>query len=96
MLSTHADFEPGTRLPPPLERHLDQLAHPLLVYRCERVRRQDPFFEVHGKEAGLGVVAREAQGGLREVVAADAEELGESWGGEGGSCESSGSLKEGK
>lgn len=84
MLAADAHLQVGVGAPSAFEGHLDQLADALLVDGSEGVCRQDPFLEVHGQEAGLGVVAREAQRRLRQVVAADAEEAGEAGGGQRG------------
>jgi len=57
------------------DRGLHQLAHAYLVQGGERVLLEDALLEVLGEEAGLGVVAGDAEGGLGEVVGAEGEEL---------------------
>ena len=84
MLAADADLQLGVGAAAALQRDLDQLAHALLVDGGEGVGGEDALGEVRRQEARLGVVAGEAEGGLGEVVAADAEESGESRGGEGG------------
>ena len=53
----------------------DQLADALDVEADERVAREDALLDIDGQEPA-GIVAAEAQGGLGEVVGAEAEELG--------------------
>src|SRR5207253_4744529 len=50
------------------DRDPHQPAHAFLVDRLERVARQDLLLQVADDESALGVVAREAEGGLRQVV----------------------------
>ena len=56
-------------------RDLHQPPHAFLVDRLERVARQDLLLQVADDERALGVVAREAERGLRQVVGAEGEEL---------------------
>ena len=84
MLAADADLELRVRAAPALERDLDELADALFVDRGEGVGGEDALRQVRRQEARLGVVAREAERRLREVVAADAEEGGEAGGREGG------------
>ena len=58
-----------------LDADLDQLADAVDVDRLERIDRQDLFLQVRRHEA-LDVVAAEAERHLRQVVGAEAEELG--------------------
>ena len=54
----------------------DEPAHARPVDRLERRAVEDPLLEVVREEAGLDVVARQAERGLREVVRAEGEEVG--------------------
>ena len=56
-------------------RELHQLAHARLVNRSERIRLHDFQFGVGGQERA-GIVAAHAEAGLRQIVRAEAEELG--------------------
>ena len=58
-----------------LDAHLDELADAFLVERLERVFRQQLLLQVL-RDEGADVVAAEAEGHLRQVVRAEAEELG--------------------
>ena len=61
---------------PALDRDPHQLADTFLVERRERVVREDAVLEVAGEELALGVVAREPERGLGQVVRAEREEVG--------------------
>src|SRR5262249_42674801 len=64
------------RLPAALDRDPHELADSIAVERLERVAREDLVLEVVREELALGVVAREAERRLREVVGAEREEVG--------------------
>ena len=74
VFAADAGFQAGTRSPALLYRHLDQHADPLLVDGSERVVLVNAVAQVVGQELA-GVVTREAQRHLREVVGAEREEL---------------------
>ena len=76
MFTAHA--EPQTRLGGSslLDGPGDQLAHTVHIDRGERVLLEHLGAQVLGEEAVLGIVAADAQGGLGEVVGAEAEEVG--------------------
>src|SRR5579884_1173302 len=78
VLAADADLEVGPGAPPALDAEPHELAHPRAVERLERVARQDLLLDVRTQELGLGIVAREAEDGLREVVGPEAEELRQS------------------
>src|SRR5439155_7932886 len=65
MLPADADLELGPRSPAELDRQLDELADALLIEDLERVVPQDAVLHVERQEPA-GVVAREAEGRLRE------------------------------
>ena len=60
---------------PALDRNPHQVADPLLVEHLERVPLEHAVLEVAGEELALGVVAREAERRLRQVVRAEGEEV---------------------
>src|SRR5271165_4353849 len=69
---TDLDRRPGrTSL---FHRHLDQLPDAFLIKGGERVLLQNAFGQVR-RQYPADVVAREAKGGLGEIVGAEAEEL---------------------
>src|SRR6478735_5877346 len=74
MLAADADLERGPGLAAALAADLDQLADALDVERGERVVLQDAALLVLLEE-GRRIVAAEAEGGLRQVVGTEAEEL---------------------
>ena len=73
-----ADPEPQLRLraAPTLDRDPHQVADAALVERLERIAGEDVLVEVVGEELPFGVVAREAERGLRQVVRPEREEVG--------------------
>ena len=71
MLAADPDLEIAPGLAAFLDRDLHQPPHAGHVDRLERVAGQDLLFEVADDESSLGVVAREAEGGLGEVVCAE-------------------------
>ncbi len=75
MLAANAELEAGPGRPAPLGGDRDQLADALDVDADERVAREDALFDIGGEEAA-GIVAADAQGGLGEIVGAEAEEFG--------------------
>src|SRR5450830_43169 len=76
VLAADAHLEVGPGAATPLDAHLHELADALLVEGRERVGRPDLLLlgEVE-REKRTGVVAAHAEGHLREVVGAEAEEL---------------------
>ena len=76
VLAADAELEAGLDRAAALDPERDELADALLVDRLERVLLEHAVLEVDGEEAVLGVVAREPDRRLREVVRAEAEEVG--------------------
>jgi hypothetical protein len=74
MLAADAELDVRARRPAPLGRDLDQLADALDVEADERIAREDALVDV-GRQEAPGVVAADAEGGLRQVVGAEGEEL---------------------
>ena len=64
------------RGPAALDRHPHQLADAFPVERRKRVVREHAVLEVAREELALGVVAREPERSLRQVVGAEGEEVG--------------------
>src|SRR5579862_412552 len=75
MLAADAELNAGPRLAAALAADADQLAHAFLVDGDERVALDDSL-PLIGAEKSAGIVARQAEGGLGQVVGAEAEELG--------------------
>ena len=75
MLPADTHFQIGPRCAPQSRRHLNEPADALAVEHLERVLRQDAPAHVLPQELGLGVVAAEGEGRLRQVVGAEAEKL---------------------
>ena len=75
VLAADAELEVLARAAAALDRDLHQVADAVLVDRLERVALEDAGLEVVREEAA-GVVAGEAERGLRQVVRAEGEEVG--------------------
>jgi hypothetical protein len=75
MLAANADFEVGPRIAPFGYGHLHQLPHASLIEGGEGILLEDAKLEI-GRQEVVDVVARDAVGGLRQVVGAEREELG--------------------
>jgi hypothetical protein len=75
MLAAYADLEPRLRLTAIPYGPLDQLAHALGIEHLEGIVGQQPQIDVLRQEAAR-IVAAEAEGGLREIVGAEREEVG--------------------
>ena len=75
MLAAHAKVHAGVGGATLLDGHAHQLEH-RRIDGLEGVLLQDLLVQVQRDELGLGVVAGEAKGRLREVVGAKAEEVG--------------------
>src|SRR5438552_3227853 len=76
MLAADPDLHALARLAPLVHGDAHQSPHALLVDGLERVARQDLLLQVADDEGPRGVVARETERGLRQVVGAEGEELG--------------------
>ncbi len=76
VLAADAELEVGLDRASALGPERHELADALLIDRLERVLLEHAVLEVDREEPVLGVVAREADGRLREVVRAEAEEVG--------------------
>ena len=75
MLAADAQLEIRLDTAGALDGDPHQIADALQVERLERVPLEDPDLEVVGEEPALGVVAREAERRLREVVRAEGAEV---------------------
>src|SRR5581483_153279 len=75
MLAADADLEAGPRLAAALGAEAHELAHPVPVDGDERVDLEDRPLRVVGEDR-RGIVARQPEAGLGEVVGAEREELG--------------------
>ena len=75
VLAADAELEVVADAAAALDGDPHQVADAVLVDRLERVALEDAVLEVVRQEAA-GVVAREAERGLREVVRAEGEEVG--------------------
>ena len=71
VLTADPDRQPGVGSPTSLDGDPHQLADALLVEGRERIVGQNAVLEVAREELALGIVAREAEGRLREVVRAE-------------------------
>src|SRR5664280_3422271 len=69
------DLDRRTRLAALFDGHLQQLPNPFAIEHCKRVLLQTSLRKI-GRQALVDVVARETEGCLREIVSAEAEELG--------------------
>src|SRR6185369_10770269 len=76
VLTADAQLEVGLDRPTLLGTDPHQLADAVAVDRGERVVPQDPPVDVGREEGPLGVVPGDADRGLRQVVGAEAEEVG--------------------
>ena len=76
VLAADPELDLGLRGPPALDRDPHQVADAVLVEHLERVPLEDPVLEVEGEELALGVVPREAERGLGQVVRPEGEEVG--------------------
>ena len=76
MLAADPDLQVGVGSATQLHGGLYQLADPLPVQNLEGVLREDSLLNVLQEELLFGVVAADAEGGLCQVVGAEAEELG--------------------
>src|SRR5665647_58292 len=76
VLATDTGLQTGLGLAALLDAHGDELADALLVERLEGVLLDDLVVDVRAEEAELGVVTRDADAGLGEVVRAEREEVG--------------------
>jgi hypothetical protein len=75
VLAADAELQVVLQAPPALDGDPHEVAHAALVERLERVPLQRAVLEVEGQERPLGVVAREAERRLRQVVRPEGEEV---------------------
>ena len=75
MLAADAELDVRPRLAAALGGDLHEFADAFLIERHERIGRQDALGRVGAEERG-GVVARDAERRLRQIVGAEGEELG--------------------
>ena len=75
MFAADADLQVGPGVASLGSGHLDEDTDASLVEGGEGVLLEDALLDV-GRQEVVDVVARDAEGGLREVVGAEAEELG--------------------
>ena len=76
VLAAHAELELGLGLPAEPGADAHELADAVGVDRLERVALQQPLLEVGRHHPALDVVAAEPERHLRQVVGAEAEEVG--------------------
>src|SRR5206468_6094502 len=69
------ELDSGLRSSPTLDADAHEVADAVLVEHLERVPLEDSVLEVVREELAFGVVAREAERRLREVVRAEGEEV---------------------
>src|SRR5690242_12933001 len=74
MLAADAELQVLARLAAALGADLHQLADAIAVDRDEGVLLEDALLLILAEEAA-GVIARQAEAGLRQIVGAEAEEL---------------------
>src|SRR5690242_14129627 len=74
MLAADAELQVVARLASAVGRDANHLSDTLAVERDERVDREDALRGVSAEEARR-IVARDAEGGLREIVGAEGEKL---------------------
>ena len=74
VLAADADLQLRAHLAAALDADAHQFTDALLVDRHERIGRQDPARGINAEEA-RGVVARNAERRLRQIVSAEREEL---------------------
>src|ERR1051326_450632 len=74
MLAANPKLQLGPALPAPLDRDLDQFAHAFAIDADKGIAFDQPAREIFAEETA-GVVARDAKGGLCQIVRAEAEEL---------------------
>src|SRR5262250_276295 len=74
VLAADADLEVAARRATPLGANGDQLADALAVDGDERIDLEDASLGVVGKDR-RGIIARQPETGLRQVVGAEGEEL---------------------
>ena len=74
MLSADAKLEFFAGLAPPFCRNLNELAHAFDIERHKRIARDHALAQIVVQEHA-GIVAANADGGLRQIVGAEGEEL---------------------
>src|ERR1019366_339491 len=75
VFATDSDLDGRTRLAAFFDGHLEQLPNAFAIEHRERVLLQNALRKI-GRQELVNVVTRETEGGLREIVGAEAEELG--------------------
>ena len=75
MLAADPDLQARLRLAAAFDGHPHHRAHPVAIEDLERIRWDDLLFDIAREKALLGIVARDAEHGLGEVVRAEREEL---------------------
>src|SRR5688572_536638 len=76
VFSADADLQPLAALAAESHADLHELPHTGLVDGRKRIALQDALLQVLAQESGLGVIARDTECGLREIVGAEGKELG--------------------
>ena len=74
MLAANAELDAGPGRPAPVGRDFDQLADALDIEADKRVARENALVDILGQEPS-GIVARDAERGLGQVIGAEAEKL---------------------
>ena len=74
MLTTNAKLDIRLHAATFLDRYAHQSAHAVRVNGDKRVLRKDTLFDVKRQEFA-GIIARKAEGGLRQVIRAEGKEI---------------------
>ncbi len=75
VLAADTELDLGFRSPTPLDRDPHEVADTVAIQDLERVLLEDPVLQVVREELALGVVTRESERGLREIVRSEREEV---------------------
>src|SRR5438132_8620707 len=75
VLTADSHFQFGARLAALLDSNAHQFSHALAINHLEWILFEDALAQVRGQNL-VDVITREAEGGLREIVGAETEELG--------------------
>lgn len=75
MFAADTELQVVSRAPAALGGDADELAHAVEIQLHERIPLDDTLLDI-GRQEGRGVVARDTEGGLCQVVGAEGEEFG--------------------
>ena len=73
MLAANAQLDIRACRPAPLGGQLDKLPHSVNIQADERIAREDALLHIRREET-CAIITAHAQGGLREIIGAEAEE----------------------